>query len=334
MELHVENDRDLNLLIGMQACVASLEAADEVGLLAAIGEAPRSAADLAAALGIDASAALRVLDVLEAYQIVARSAAGFSCGERLAALRRSPMVQFRFARLLWSHVPRFLATGASFHPFGEDARVRAPAFAPVVEQLGRMFEAHAAELAELATQRMPCELGRAIRVLDVGAGSAVWSLAMAEKDPGVEVTVLDLPAVVSVARKSAETRGLAGRVTVIEGDYASVAIPEERFDRVVAANILHLETPERARTLVARLARALAPGGRLVIVDAFCDGSLASRRAWTAYALNLAARTGTGFPHRVRELEGWAREAGLELPELWMLSSGRPWGCLVARRGE
>ncbi len=49
-------------------------------------------------------------------------------------------------------------------------------------------------------------------MLDVAAGSAVWSLALAKYDPQVQVTIIDLPEVVErVTRSFVSFRHLTGQ---------------------------------------------------------------------------------------------------------------------------
>ena len=45
-----------------------------------------------------------------------------------------------------------------------------------------------------------CKATGPYRVLDLAAGSGVWSIALAEKSPHVRVTVVDWPAVIPVCR--------------------------------------------------------------------------------------------------------------------------------------
>ena len=122
----------------------------------------------------------------------------------------------------------------------------------------------AVQAAELAAA-LP---GAPRTILDVGSGSAVWSLAMAARLPLAHVVAVDLPAVVGRAHATADALGVDRRRTsLVAGDYHDVVLPS-KLGRIVVANVLRLERPDGARRLLARLAAQLAPGGRLVVVDA------------------------------------------------------------------
>jgi SAM-dependent methyltransferase len=59
---------------------------------------------------------------------------------------------------------------------------------------------------------------------------------------------------------------LAERITLVEGDVAT-AVPEASFDVVVMVEVLHEIAPDIRPAVVRGCARALRPGGWLVIVD-------------------------------------------------------------------
>jgi ubiquinone/menaquinone biosynthesis C-methylase UbiE len=204
-----------------------------------------------------------------------------------------------------------------------DAREREQAYAPAVSDLGRLFDGAAAELAR--------QLAPARRVLDVGAGSGVWSLAMIAATPDARATALDLPPVLPAFLARAAALGLSERVSTIAGDFHEFVLPARAFDRVVLANVLHLEQEAAAQALVLSSSRALAPGGELVIVDMLPTGPHGAL-AHAAYELHLAMRTRAGRAHAQGAIERWCRNAELE-PRALIPISGRLRGmtALIAR---
>src|SRR5204862_288643 len=80
------------------------------------------------------------------------------------------------------HVPAFVRTGT---PFMRMDSGREAAYAVVVQALGKMFAEAATELAT----RLDLH---AKKILDIGCGSGVWSLALAARDPAARVTGHDL----------------------------------------------------------------------------------------------------------------------------------------------
>lgn len=212
----------------------------------------------------------------------------------------------------WPHLPIFLTTGRAL-PGLDDPRSRAA--------LHRQLAAPQAGRTRPSAARLAAHLGPAAGpILDVGAGSAVWSLAMLAD--GGAATALDLPGVVEAVPSRP---GL----TPLAGDHH--ALPPGPWARVVLANLLHLETREEAAALVHRAAAVLARGGELVVVDAFTDDTERARRIRAVYALHLALRTDRGAAWDASTVDGWARDAGLELADQLRFEELLPSGARIYR---
>ncbi len=119
----------------------------------------------------------------------------------------------------------------------------------------------------------------AARLLNVGGGDGTIGCALAERYPDLQVTVFNLPASAHIARRVIATKGCAHRVTVHEGDFLQEELPGG-FDRVLFSRVLTDWTPNVCLMLFEKARRALAPGGRLVINEAFVDGNLDYSIAW------------------------------------------------------
>jgi len=127
------------------------------------------------------------------------------------------------------------------------------------------------------------------RVLEVGCGVGRWSRRMARR--GARVTGIDLaPHMIEEARRRAERDGVAGQCRFLVADLAALEL-EERFERILGVTVLqHILDRARFEAAVARLARHLAPGGRLILLEAApsrllsrCDSSVFVAREVEAY---------------------------------------------------
>jgi SAM-dependent methyltransferase len=290
---------------GESAVVAS---AYETGLLESLAR-PAPPDEHAARLGLNAEAVALVLEGLASLGFARREDGRFGASPALEAAMGDPAHPSLPTDAVWSHLPHFLRTGEPHAHMDGSLGERGEAYSEVVARLGRLFEEAARELA--AKLPPPGE-----RILDLGAGSGVWSLAMCERSATTRVTAVDLPGVIPAFRARAERLGVGERVEVLPGDFHSVELPARGFERVVLANVLHLEAPDRAQSLIERAAGAIAPGGELIVVDALGERSPAEQRARALYALHLSMRTREGRVHPRAEIERWCRQAGLAGGEL------------------
>ncbi len=125
------------------------------------------------------------------------------------------------------------------------------------------------------------------RVLDLGCGSGILAIAAA-KAIRCRVWAVDLdPIAVRVARENVRRNGVADRVRVLLGEGVErAALDRAAPFELVLANILADPLIE----LAPRLARMLAPGGRLVLSGFLDRQATAVERAYRRLGLRCLAR--------------------------------------------
>lgn len=144
---------------------------------------------------------------------------------------------------------------------------------------------------------------KGLHVLDVGCGDGALALALHER--GARVVGIDAsPAMIAAARENARRRG-AG-IAFAVADARRLPFAAARFDLVTAVTILCFVAD--AAPAFREMARALRPGGRLVIGElGKCSSWAAMRRirAWLGSRLWRGARFRTAC-----ELRALAAQAG------------------------
>lgn len=139
--------------------------------------------------------------------------------------------------------------------------------------------------------------------LDMGCGVGRWSLELAAR--GYAVSGVDLsPSMLAQARSTAATRG--ARCEFLVGDVTTLAL-DRKFDLITCVTVVqHVTEPAQAAQALGRLAGHLAPGGRLLLLEAApgdatsrCDTAIFKARTFAWYlqalqdaGLKLEARCG------------------------------------------
>jgi SAM-dependent methyltransferase len=168
-----------------------------------------------------------------------------------------------------------------------------------------MFERAFSGLDQALHGRLPADR---VDAVEGAATPFPWSIAIALHEPTTRVVAVELPEVLTQTRAAVEAAGVADRIELVAGDLFRISFRAEH-DVVVAANLCHLFDAERAATLVARLAAALAPGGTLALVDLPGDG--VDDPGPAIYGVGLALRTSGGGLHTDAEHRRWLAGAGL-----------------------
>jgi ubiquinone/menaquinone biosynthesis C-methylase UbiE len=182
-----------------------------------------------------------------------------------------------------------------------------------------------------AAQAVGQELASAkpLKILDIGAGSGVWGIGIAQQSPESSVTAVDRPNVLEVAKKFAEKNGMADRFSYIEGDMQEVDFGTG-YDIAVLGHILHGEGAEKSRILLKKTARALAPGGKIVIAEFLVNAERTGPPMGLFFAINMLVNTDEGDTFSFEEISQWLTEAGFVSPQ--KIEPGGPASIIVAQK--
>jgi len=148
-----------------------------------------------------------------------------------------------------------------------------------------------------------------LRVLDVAAGHGLFGLAFAAACPRAEITALDWPAVLTVARENARAAGVDGRFHELAGSAFETPLGGP-YDLVLLPNFLHHFDPATCEGFLVKVARALAPGGRVVTVEFVPDEGRVTPARVAMFSLVMLCTTPAGDAYTFAELEAMFRRAG------------------------
>ncbi len=300
------------------SATAALDAADRLGVLTRLAIGPTTPAALARDCAISERGARLLLAALAGLGLVEVGMDG---------MYQSAAIDLTLLSALSAPWARLTETIRDGHPAtaGDSPAGAESLYPDVVPFLGALF----APAAELMADQLTVQ---GLRILDVGAGAAPWSLALATRDPRCQVTAVDLPAVLHATRRAVAAAGREAQFQYLDGDMFRVDWGSGDYDLILVANVCHLFDEAANCELLGRLFDALRPSGRLAILDALPNERLDGPRPVVLYALGLMLRTTRGSVYPFSTYAGWLREAGYESIERFDAPAAPPISLITARR--
>ncbi len=172
------------------------------------------------------------------------------------------------------------------------------------------------------------DLSGSSRLLDIAGGSGVYACAMAAQFAHLEAAVLEKPPVDRISTRAIAKRGFTDRVGVVPGDMLNEPLPGG-YDVHLFSNVLHDWDEPVVEQLLQASAEALAPGGLLIVHDAFLNAQKDGPLNIAAYSVLLMHVT-QGRCYSTAEMSRWLSRAGFDEPSEIPSGAGR--SALVARR--
>ncbi|MDP3510923.1 MAG: class I SAM-dependent methyltransferase [Candidatus Melainabacteria bacterium] len=151
---------------------------------------------------------------------------------------------------------------------------------------------------------------RALNILDLAAGSAVWSIPFAQDNRDNHIAALDFPAVLAVTRKITERFEVANQYTEVPGNWRDIKLSPGLYDVVILGHILHSEGLEMSKKLLAYCAAALKEGGTLVIAEFMPNQERTAPLYPLMFGLNMYLATAHGCVFSFDEITSLCRAAG------------------------
>jgi ubiquinone/menaquinone biosynthesis C-methylase UbiE len=307
-------DELMQMVFGFWAIRAFLTAFD-LGVFTALGDDRQTADEVARAIGADARATDRLLNAMCAIGLMVKEEGRFAntpLGRRILVKGRPQyMAGIQHSVHLWeswSTLTEAVKRGTAVAVAGDVNERGATWLTAFISAMhGRAMAAAPGVVALL-------DLSNVSRVLDVGGGSGAYSMAFVRAKEGVRATVFDLPNVVSMTRQYVAQAGLSDKVDTIVGDY-NVNEFGVGFDLVSFSAIIHSNTPAQNIAMMRKTARALRPGGQVVIQDFIMDEDRTTPAFGALFALNMLVGAPGGDTFTESEVRSWLEQTGFTIIE-------------------
>lgn len=148
------------------------------------------------------------------------------------------------------------------------------------------------------------------RLVDVGGGHGLYTIAFCRRHPGLTATIVDSPKALEPARENIAAAGMTDRIEMRAADIAKDDLGEG-YDIALLFSIVHGFSREQNLSLLRNVARALNPGGLVAILEN--DPTIALGPVSRAFAgiLELTYVAGLGGQmHSPEDIRHWLEETG------------------------
>jgi SAM-dependent methyltransferase len=146
-------------------------------------------------------------------------------------------------------------------------------------------------------------------LLDLGGGPGTYAVHFCQANPDLKATVFDLPTTRPFAEKIFARFNMAERIAFKAGDFNDDDIGQG-YDVAWLSHILHGESPQDSQRLVGKTAKALKPGGMIVIHEFILDNDMAGPLFPALFSLNMLLGTAAGQSYSETQLAEMLSKAG------------------------
>jgi len=158
---------------------------------------------------------------------------------------------------------------------------------------------------------MMIDLTNVKKMLDVGGGSAAFSIEIVKKNSKINAVVLDLPHVIPLTKRYVDEAGLTENFDFIKGDYLTNDF-DGNYDLILLSAIVHINSYEQNKTLIKKCADALNKEGMVIISDFIMNDDRTQPAYGALFSLNMLVGTECGDTYTENEMKEWLQSAGFK----------------------
>jgi len=153
----------------------------------------------------------------------------------------------------------------------------------------------------------------AMKILDLGAGCAPWSIAAMQQSANSTAVINDFPEIIGRAKDKVGEMGLLPRSEFRPGNFHDIQFESASYDLIILGHICRTEGHMLAKELIARAVEALKPGGQIVVADYFADNERKLNAFGVQMGMNMVANTMRGAVITHEQIFSWLSSQALEM---------------------
>lgn len=312
---------------------AALKAAIQLDIFTAIAEGDESSAQLAKRCQISERGARILCDYLAILGLLAKTDGAYSLSRDAAVFldRRSPGCICSIANFLTmpDAIELFMGLTDTLRSGGASLAGKAsvepdnPIWVEFARSMMPLMITPAGAIADMLSPNPPR------KILDIAAGHGIFGIAVAQRNPNAEVFALDSANVLDVARRNAESAGVASRYHLLPGSAFDVDFGVA-YDLILLTNFLHHFDAGTNEMLLKKVHEALTPGGCALTLEFVPNEDRVTPAATAAFAMTMLGHTVGGDAYTFSEYERMFRNAGFSSSELHAIPG--PESVIISRR--
>jgi precorrin-6B methylase 2 len=304
-----------------------LKAAIELGIFTAIGKGNETPKTIAGECDVAERGARMLCDYLVVIGFLSKEDGRYRLTQDSAVFldKRSPAymggaIEFLLSPMLtdaFNDIAGAVRKGGTVLPDEGSVAPEHPVWVKFARAMGPMTGMAAQQIVGLTG----AESAPGLRVLDIAAGHGMFGITFAQKNPNAEVTALDWPQVLEVAKDNARAAGVIDRFKTIEGS-AFDAEFGTGYDIILITNFLHHFDAQGCETLLRKVHAALADGGRAVTLEFVPNEDRVSPPNSAMFSVVMLSSTPRGDAYTLAELRSMFENAGFAQSEMHDLPGG------------
>ena len=298
---------------------AAIKAAIELEIFTAIARGQQTAAEIAQARGTSERGTRILCDYLVIIGFLTKGDGRYELTPESAVFldKESPaylgsMIDFTLSPMLVDNFRDLTEAVRKGGAAGETKPLEPehPVWVKFARAMAPMMSMPAQQLARLVDP----EANQPLKILDIAAGHGLFGIALAKQNPHAEITAVDWPNVLEVAKENAAAAGVSARHHLKPGSAFDVDYGTD-YDLVLLTNFLHHFDIASCESLLRKVNSALKDGGRAATLEFVPNEDRVSPPQAAAFSLTMLGATPAGDAYTFAELGEMCREAGFSRSE-------------------
>ncbi|MBF0491486.1 MAG: class I SAM-dependent methyltransferase [Deltaproteobacteria bacterium] len=170
-----------------------------------------------------------------------------------------------------------------------------------------------------------------LKVLDIGAGSAAWSLAFVLADAQSQVDALDFEGILPLTREFVQKFRVEKQYNYLAGDVLEYSLKKEHYDVILIGHLCHHLGEQDSKKLFKKCHEALRPKGRVLIAEYVANDLRTGDKIALLFGLKMILQSTQGDVFTVKEFKKWL--AGCKFRKTSALSAVYPTTVISAQKG-